>query len=87
MGTCGQAENKSAKNKDTMSALIVADAHCKQAKISIRDGVRVEHASGSAAMGAKFDVEVVERGTEFDLCLWNVSYVAKTISQSERTKS
>ena len=57
------------KNKDTMSALIVADADCKQAETSIRDGVRVEHSSGSAAMGAKFDIEVVERGTEFNLSL------------------
>ena len=60
---------QSEKNKDTMSALIIADADCKKAEISIRDGVRVEHASGSAAMGAKFDIEVVERGTEFGLSL------------------
>ena len=36
---------------------------------SIRDGVRVDTYSGSAAEGEKFDVEVVERGTEFKLCL------------------
>ena len=60
-----------AGEKDTMSALIVADATCvsEQAKTSIRDGVRVDTCSGSAAEGAKFDVEVVERGTEFELCL------------------
>ena len=54
---------------DTMSALIVADATCKQkqAKTPIRDGVRVNSQSGSAAAGAKFDVEVVEHGTEFEL--------------------
>ena len=63
-------ENRSQpeKNKDTMSALIVADStsisECP--KTSIRDGVRVTHESGSAAKGAKFDVEVVERGTEFE---------------------
>ena len=57
--------SESEKNEDTMSALIVADAACisEQAKTSIRDGVRVTHESGSAARGAKFDVEVVERGT------------------------
>ncbi len=60
-----------AGEKDTMSALIVADAACvsEQVTTSIRDGVRVDNYSGSAADGAKFDVEVVERGTEFELCL------------------
>jgi len=60
-----------ADEKDCMSALIVADAACvsEQAKTSIRDGVRVNICSGSAAEGAKFDVEVVERGTEFGLYL------------------
>ena len=55
----------------TMSALIVADAACvsEQAATSIRDGVRVDACSGSAAEGKKFDVEVVERGTEFELGL------------------
>ncbi len=60
-----------ADEKDTMSALIVADAACasEQAWTSIRDGVRVDTQSGSAAAKAKFDVEVVERGTEFKLDL------------------
>ena len=54
-----------------MSALIVDDAACinKQVKTSIRDGVRIVHQSGSAAPGAKFDIEVVERETEFELNL------------------
>jgi CRISPR/Cas system CSM-associated protein Csm3 (group 7 of RAMP superfamily) len=58
-----------AKEKDTMSALIIADATCvgKKVNTSIRDGVRIVHESGTAAEGAKFDVEVVERGTEFKL--------------------
>ena len=60
-----------ADEEDTMSALIIADAVCvsEQVTTSIRDGVRVNNRSGSAADGAKFDVEVVERGTEFELCL------------------
>ena len=58
-----------ADKTDTMSALIIADAHCKQAATSIRDGVRVNAKSGSAVEGAKFDIEVVERGTEFGLNL------------------
>ena len=50
-----------------MSALIVADAKCKtkNANTFIRDGVRMERKPGIPADGAKFDVEVLERGTEF----------------------
>ena len=58
-----------AEKTDKMSALIVADAPCKQATTSIRDGVRVKTTSGTAADKAKFDVEVVERGAEFELNL------------------
>ena len=60
-----------AEQNDTMSTLIVADAHCvcEQARTFIRDGVRVDTKSGSAADKAKFDVEVVERDTEFELAL------------------
>ena len=38
-------------------------------KTFIRDGVRVDAESGSAAEGAKFDVEVLQRGAEFALNL------------------
>ena len=50
-----------------MSTLIMADAVCVSDEVNtfIRDGVRVDAESGSAAEGAKFDVEVLERGTEF----------------------
>ena len=60
-----------ADENDTMSALIVADACCVSEKVvtSVRDGVRVDTRSGSAADKAKFDVEVLERGTEFQLAL------------------
>lgn len=58
-----------ADKEGNMSALIVADAACKNSQTSIRDGVRVDICSGSAADGAKFDVEVVERETEFELRL------------------
>ena len=60
-----------ADTDDTMSVLIVADASCvsKQTMVSIRDGVRVNAQSGSAADKAKFDVEVLERGTEFEVSL------------------
>ena len=60
-----------AEEKDTMSTLIVADAVCVSGEVNtfIRDGVCVNAVSGSAAEGAKFDVEVLERGTEFLLNL------------------
>ena len=60
-----------AGDKDTMSALIVADAMCvsEQVNTSIRDGVRIDAKTGAAADKAKFDVEVLERGTEFQLSL------------------
>ena len=56
-----------ADKDDTMSALIVADATCVTEKpaIFIRDGVRIDAESGTAVDKAKYDVEVVERGTEF----------------------
>ena len=52
---------------DAMSTLIVADAKCMSEDVNtyIRDGVRIVRESGTAADGAKYDVEVVERGTEF----------------------
>jgi len=58
-----------AEEDDTMSALIVADAACVSdvIKTSVRDSVRIEAESGTAAEGAKFDMEVIERGTEFKL--------------------
>ena len=62
---------QSKKDKDTMSALIVSDAACVSEKInsSIRDGVSIDIKSGTAKTGAKYDVEVVERGTEFELSM------------------
>ena len=70
-GDMRQNRAESEKNKDTMSALIVDDAVCigEQTETSIRDGVCIEHTSGSAATGGKFNVEVVERDTEFELNL------------------
>ena len=54
---------------NTMSTLIVADAICvsKPVVTSIRDGVRIIGKSSTAADKAKFDVEVLERGTEFEV--------------------
>ncbi|MDE0085961.1 MAG: RAMP superfamily CRISPR-associated protein, partial [Candidatus Poribacteria bacterium] len=60
-----------ADKEDTMSPLIVSDAACVSEKVNrtIRDGVSINIKSGTAKTGAKYDVEVAERGTEFELCL------------------
>ena len=67
----GGGEKANSNKPGAMSALIVSDAPCvpEQMKTSIRDGVRVEAQSGIAADKAKFDIEVLERGTEFDLSM------------------
>lgn len=56
-----------ADTEDTMSALIIADAECVTEDVNtfIRDGVRIVAESGTAVEGAKFDVEALERDTEF----------------------
>ena len=56
-----------AGENDTMSTLIIADATCvpNTEKTFIRDGVRIVPETGIAADGAKYDVEVIERGAEF----------------------
>ena len=58
-----------AEKDEDMSALFVADASCQQGKTQVRDGVRIDAASGTADDGAKFDVEVVEPGAAFMLKL------------------
>jgi len=65
----GSEKANTVEASDPMSALIILDATCVNEKVdtSIRDGVSVLHESGTAAEGAKFDVEVIERGTKFEL--------------------
>ena len=58
-----------ADKNDTMSALIVDDAACDKTATTIRDSVRIDHKTGSAAAQAKFDVEIIECGTGFELNL------------------
>ena len=75
-----------ANKDDPMSALIVADAECASEKVNtfIRDGVRIEAKRGTAADKAKFDIEVVERGTAFKLEF--VCIIRKGDCQSEYKK-
>ena len=58
-----------AEKEENMSALFVADASCQKGETQVRDGVRIDAASGTADDGAKFDVEVLEPGAEFLLRL------------------
>lgn len=49
------------------SLIIVDDAFGEEAGVQIRDGVRIDSKTGTAAKGAKFDMEVLEAGTAFEL--------------------
>ena len=82
----GAEKANTVEDSDSMSALIVADATCvdEKANTSIRDGVRVVAETGTAAEGAKFDVEVLERDTEFLLNFECI--VRKEDSNAELTK-
>jgi CRISPR/Cas system CSM-associated protein Csm3 (group 7 of RAMP superfamily) len=55
-------------DEGAQSLLIVDDARSEEpAAVEIRDGVRIEVATGTAAAGAKFDVELLQAGTTFPL--------------------
>ena len=56
-----------AEKTDMMSALFVADASCLEGTTLVRDNVRINDETGTAAIGAKFDVEVVDAGGAFQL--------------------
>lgn len=58
-----------AEKADTMSALFIADAPCLEGTTLVRDSVRIDAETGTAATGAKFDIEVVDRGGAFQLRL------------------
>jgi CRISPR/Cas system CMR subunit Cmr4 (Cas7 group RAMP superfamily) len=49
------------------SLLIVDDARSETAPIEVRDGVRIDPATGTAKEGAKFDLELLQAGTTFPL--------------------
>ncbi len=61
----GESRGADAGNQ---SLLIVDDARSEApAAVEIRDGVRIEAATGTAAKGAKFDIELLQAGTTFPL--------------------
>ena len=54
-------------DEGAQSLLVVDDALSEEAQVEIRDGVRIEPETGTAAKGAKFDMELLQAGTTFDL--------------------
>ncbi|MBW4670062.1 MAG: hypothetical protein KME60_22280 [Cyanomargarita calcarea GSE-NOS-MK-12-04C] len=51
------------------SPLIVNDAlSCEQMKVELRDGVKINSITRTAEDGAKYDLELLEAGTTFDIC-------------------
>jgi CRISPR/Cas system CSM-associated protein Csm3 (group 7 of RAMP superfamily) len=52
-----------------MSPLIVYDSVSSgNLKAELRDGVKIKSITGTAEKGAKYDLELLEAGTKFDLC-------------------
>lgn len=54
-------------DEGAQSLLVVDDALSEEAQVEIRDGVRIEPETGTAAKGAKFDMELLQAGTTLDL--------------------
>jgi CRISPR/Cas system CSM-associated protein Csm3 (group 7 of RAMP superfamily) len=51
------------------SPLVVHDALSKDIiKVELRDGVKIDSSTGTATDKAKYDLELLEGGTKFDLC-------------------
>jgi CRISPR/Cas system CSM-associated protein Csm3 (group 7 of RAMP superfamily) len=51
------------------SPLIINDAlSCKQIQVELRDGVKINSVTRTAEDGDKYDLELLETGTEFDIC-------------------
>ncbi|MEQ9549785.1 MAG: RAMP superfamily CRISPR-associated protein [Coleofasciculus sp. G3-WIS-01] len=56
------------KKQDTQSPLIIDDALSRDSpRIELRDGVKIDSATGTAADQAKYDLELLSAGTQFPL--------------------
>ena len=63
-----EKEKISLREQDTQSLLIIDDAISTQSiKAELRDGVKINSATGTAADKAKYDLELLQAGTEFSL--------------------
>ncbi|MCP2727177.1 RAMP superfamily CRISPR-associated protein [Limnofasciculus baicalensis] len=68
------------------SPLIINDAiSTKLPVVEIRDGVKIDGATGTADDGAKYDLELLEAGTQFPLCFELL--VEKETDESELKKA
>ncbi|MFN3531847.1 MAG: RAMP superfamily CRISPR-associated protein [Candidatus Brocadia sp.] len=61
----------SATEKEQQSSLCCSDLYCMESdpKIAVRDGIRIDTTKGIVVNGAKYDYQVVERGTRFKMHL------------------
>lgn len=56
------------KKQDTQSPLIIDDALSRDSpRVELRDGVKIDSATGTAADQAKYDLELLSAGTQFPL--------------------
>ncbi|MEQ9368273.1 MAG: RAMP superfamily CRISPR-associated protein [Coleofasciculus chthonoplastes F3-SA18-01] len=56
------------KEQDTQSPLIIDDAFSRDSpRIELRDGVKIDSATGTGADQAKYDLELLSAGTQFPL--------------------
>jgi CRISPR/Cas system CSM-associated protein Csm3 (group 7 of RAMP superfamily) len=68
--TLTEAEKIELRSKDTQSSLIIDDAlSVAPIKAELRDGVKINSVTRTAQDKAKYDLELLEAGTQFPLCL------------------
>ncbi|AFZ18417.1 RAMP superfamily CRISPR-associated protein [Allocoleopsis franciscana] len=68
--TLTEAEKIELRSNDTQSSLIINDAlSVAPIKAELRDGVKINSVTRTAQDKAKYDLELLEAGTQFPLCL------------------
>lgn len=71
-GTPKKTSNAEEEKEEFQSSFICRDLHTDDAKIRIRDGVKIDPRTQTALDEAKYDFEVIEKGAKFDL-FWEVT--------------
>ncbi|AKB58685.1 RAMP superfamily CRISPR-associated protein [Methanosarcina barkeri] len=71
-GTPKKTSNAEEEKEEFQSSFICRDLHTDDAKIRIRDGVKIDPRTQTALDKAKYDFEVIEKGAKFDL-FWEVT--------------
>ena len=66
-----KGEEISEDEKEQQSSLCCSDLYCfgGDPKIAVRDGIKIDNKNGIVISGKKYDYQVVERGTRFNLHL------------------